>query len=125
VEAAHAALRFRPLPRFPAVERDFSLMLDQGITFAQVAAAVRSLGIAELQAVEPADLMTREQAARLAREQKKPALGELVAQGKYSLMIRVKFQSAQATLTDAQLADFSSRIVDALSTQLGAALRAS
>ncbi|MGH9756574.1 MAG: phenylalanine--tRNA ligase subunit beta [Candidatus Acidiferrales bacterium] len=125
MEAAHAALRFRPLPRFPAVERDFSLLLGEKTTFNEVDAAVRSLGIAELQAVEPADLMTREQAAQLAREQKKPALGELVPQGKYSLMIRVKFQSAQATLTEAQLADFSSRIVDALSTQLGAALRAS
>lgn len=125
VEAAQAALRFRPLARFPAVERDFSLMLAEGIRFDQVDAAVRSLGIAELQGVEPADLMTREQAARLAREQKKPALAELVPQGKYSLMIRVKFQSAQGTLTDAQLAEFSSRIVDALSTQLGAALRAS
>ena len=125
VEAAHAALRFRPLPRFPAVERDFSLMLAEGITFEQVAAAVRSLGIAELQAIEPADLMTREQASRLAREQKKPALADLVPQGKYSLMIRVKFQSAQATLTDAQLAEFSSRIVGVLSTKLGASLRAS
>ncbi|MGH7839576.1 MAG: hypothetical protein ACREQC_17375, partial [Candidatus Binataceae bacterium] len=123
VEAAHAALRFRPLPRFPAVERDFSLLLGEKTTFNEVDAAVRSLGIAELQAVEPADLMTREQAAQLAREQKKPALADLVPAGKYSLMIRVKFQSAQATLTEAQLADFSSRIVDALSTQLGAALR--
>ena len=44
---------------------------------------------------------------------------------KFSLMIRVTFQSAQATLTDAQLADFSSRIVEALQKNLGATLRAS
>jgi phenylalanyl-tRNA synthetase beta subunit len=37
----------------------------------------------------------------------------------------VTFQSADATLTDAQIADFSSRIVAALDTKLGAALRAS
>ncbi len=35
-------------------------------------------------------------------------------------MIRVTFQSAQATLTDAQIADFSSRIVTALEERLGA-----
>jgi len=40
-------------------------------------------------------------------------------------MIRAKFQSAQATLTDAQLADFTSRIVTALEQKLGATLRAS
>ena len=125
VEAAHAALRFQSLPRFPAVERDFSLLLGEKTTFNEVDAAVRSLGIAELQSIEPADLMTREQAAQLAREQKKPALAELVPPGKYSLMIRITFQSAQATLTDAQLAEWSSRIVGVLATQLGAALRAS
>ncbi len=36
VEAANAARRFKPLPRFPAVERDFSLVLADGVTFAQV-----------------------------------------------------------------------------------------
>ena len=40
-------------------------------------------------------------------------------------MIRVTFQSAEATLTDAQIADYSARIVGALETKLGAALRAS
>jgi len=40
-------------------------------------------------------------------------------------MIRVTFQSTQATLTDAQLADFSSSIVAALEKKLGATLRAS
>jgi phenylalanyl-tRNA synthetase beta subunit len=40
-------------------------------------------------------------------------------------MIRVTFQSAQATLTDAQIADHSARIVTALEKNLGASLRAS
>jgi phenylalanyl-tRNA synthetase beta subunit len=40
-------------------------------------------------------------------------------------MIRVTFQSSQATLTDAQLSSFSARIVEALEEKLGAALRAS
>jgi phenylalanyl-tRNA synthetase beta subunit len=40
-------------------------------------------------------------------------------------MIRVTFQSAQATLTEAQVAEFSARIVNALQEKLGAVLRAS
>jgi phenylalanyl-tRNA synthetase beta subunit len=36
----------------------------------------------------------------------------------------VRFESRQATLTEAQLTDFSSRILAALEQKLGAALRA-
>jgi phenylalanyl-tRNA synthetase beta chain len=109
LENAAAALRFKPLPRFPAVERDFSVVLADGVQFAQVEDAIRSLGIPELQSIEALDLFR----------------GGQVAAGKYSLMIRVTFQSAEATFTDAQLNDFSSRIVAALQQKLGATLRAS
>ncbi len=108
VESANAARRFKPLARFPAVERDFSLVLTDGVTFAQVVETVRSLQIAELESIEAADLFRG---------------GQLPA-GTFSLMIRVKFQSAEATFTDAQLNDFSARIVAALQEKLGATLRA-
>jgi phenylalanyl-tRNA synthetase beta subunit len=39
-------------------------------------------------------------------------------------MVRVTFQSREATFTDAQVADFSARIVTTLESRLGAALRA-
>ena len=109
MEAARTALRFKPLPRFPAVERDFSLVLADGVTFAQVAEAIHSLAIPEVQSIEPDDLFR----------------GGQVPAGKFSLMIRVTFQSAQATPTDAHLADFSSRIVTSLEQRLGATLRTS
>jgi phenylalanyl-tRNA synthetase beta chain len=108
IESARAALRFKPIPRFPAVERDFSLVLSDGISFAQVAGAIRGLSIPELQGIEAADLFR----------------GGQVPAGKFSLMICVRFQSATATLTDAQIGEFSSRIVSALQGQLGATLRA-
>ena len=108
IEAADAARRFKPLPRFPAVERDFSLVLADGITFAQVEQTIRSLNISELETIEAADLFR----------------GGQIPAGKFSLMIRVKFQSAEATFTDAQLNEFSARIVTALQEKLGATLRA-
>jgi phenylalanyl-tRNA synthetase beta chain len=109
IEAARAALKFAPIPRFPAVERDFSLTLSDGTPFAQVAETIRALRIPELQSVKPADLFR----------------GGQVPAGKFSLMIRVAFQSAETTLTDAQIAEYSSRIVAALEKNLGATLRAS
>jgi phenylalanyl-tRNA synthetase beta chain len=108
VEAAEAARRFKPLPRFPAVERDFSVVLADGVSFWQVEHTIRSLGIAELESIAAADLFR----------------GGQVPVGKFSLMIRVKFQSAEATFTDAQLNDYSARIVAALQEKLDATLRA-
>ncbi len=107
IESAAANLKFSPIPRFPAVERDFSLVLADGIQFSQVSGAIRALEIPELRAIEAADLFR----------------GGQIPQGKYSLMIRVAFQSPDATLTDAQVAGYSSRIVSALEQKLGASLR--
>jgi phenylalanyl-tRNA synthetase beta chain len=107
IERALATQKFSPIPRFPAVERDFSLLLSDGVKFAQVVDVIRALAIAELRSIEVADLF---------RGGKMPA-------GKFSLMIRVTFQSGETTLTDARISDFSSRIVAALETKLGASLR--
>jgi phenylalanyl-tRNA synthetase beta chain len=107
--AAKEARRYVPIPRFPAVERDFSLLLADGTAFSAVVAAIHALKIAEIVSVEAADLYR----------------GKNVPAGKYSLMIRVMFQSNEATLTDAQSNDFSARIVAALEKNLSAQLRSS
>jgi phenylalanyl-tRNA synthetase beta chain len=101
--------RYEPLARFPAIERDFSLLLADGTHFSGVTKTIRSLGIAEIVSIEAGDLFR----------------GKNVPAGKYSLMVRVIFQSRDATLTDTQIAEFSARIVSALEKQLGAQLRAS
>jgi phenylalanyl-tRNA synthetase beta chain len=108
IESTCAALRFVPWPRYPAVERDFSLILADGVTFAQVERTIRALAIGEIQSIEAADLFR----------------GGQIPAGKYSLMIRLKFQSSQGTLAESQLAEFSSRIVTVLEKELGATLRA-
>jgi phenylalanyl-tRNA synthetase beta chain len=101
--------RYEPLPRFPAVERDFSLLLADGTHFSDVTQTIRSLGIAEIASIEAGDLFR----------------GKNVPAGKYSLMVRVILQSREATLTDAQIAAFSARIVAAVKEKLGAQLRES
>jgi phenylalanyl-tRNA synthetase beta chain len=101
--------RYETLPRFPGVERDFSLFLADGVTFAEVSKAIESLRIPEITSMEAADLFR----------------GKNVPAGKYSLLVRVTFQSKESTFTDAQISDFSSRIVSALEKNLGASLRAS
>src|SRR5713226_3900741 len=108
MRAAKEAQRYDPLPRFPAVERDFSLLLADGTKFFDVAKTIQSLGIAEITSVEATDLFR----------------GKNVPAGKYSLLVRVTFQSHEATLTETQIGDFSGRIIAALEKNLGAQLRA-
>jgi phenylalanyl-tRNA synthetase beta chain len=105
---AKEARRYEPLPRFPAVERDFSVLLPDGTHFSDVVNAIRSLKISELSNIEAADLFR----------------GKNVPAGKYSLLVRVTFQSREATLTDAQINDYSGKIVAVLEKQLGAQRRA-
>jgi phenylalanyl-tRNA synthetase beta chain len=109
IRAAEQARRYEPLPRFPAVERDFSLLLADGTAFSEVVKTIRSLNISELTSIDAADLFR----------------GKNVPAGKYSLLVRATFQSREATLTDAQIGDFSGKIIFALEKNLGAQLRAS
>jgi phenylalanyl-tRNA synthetase beta chain len=105
---AKESRRYQPLPRFPAVERDFSLLLADGTRFADVSNAIRSLNIPEIYSIEAADLFR----------------GKNVPAGKYSLLVRITFQSREATLTEAQISDASAKIISALEKNLGAQLRA-
>jgi len=100
--------RYEPLPRFPGVERDFSLFLDDGKSFAEVKHAIEALGIPEVTSIVAADLFR----------------GKNVPAGKYSLLVRVTFQSREATLAEGQITEYSARIVSTLEKTLGASLRA-
>jgi phenylalanyl-tRNA synthetase beta chain len=108
MRATSEARRYEPLPRFPSVERDFSLLLPDGSHFYGVVDAIRSLGIREIRGIEAVDLFR----------------GKNVPAGKYSLLVRVTFQNREATLTETQIADFRGKIVAVLEKNLGAQLRA-
>ncbi|HVH72343.1 MAG TPA: hypothetical protein VNB49_14695, partial [Candidatus Dormibacteraeota bacterium] len=109
IEAAKNARRYQPIPRFPAVERDFSLLLADGISFAQISESIRSLGIPEIASIEAVDLF----------------LGKNVPAGKYSLLVRVTLQSREATLTEGQINHFVGKTISILEHRHGAQLRAS
>jgi phenylalanyl-tRNA synthetase beta chain len=109
VRQARVARKYTPISRFPSAERDFSLVLGDGTSFAAVRDAIAALNISEVTSVEAVDIYR----------------GKNLPPGKFSLLARVAFQSLQTTLTEAQVNDFSARIVAQLEQKLGAALRAS
>jgi phenylalanyl-tRNA synthetase beta chain len=106
-EAALARRRYQPISRFPAVERDFSLLLPEGTTFAQVRETIASLGISEIVSIEALDLFR----------------GGQVPPGQYSLLVRVTFQSHAGTLTETEIGASSQRLITSLARELGASLR--
>lgn len=107
------APHYQPLSRYPTVERDFSFIFPAELSFRQIEAAVRALNIAELQDLRPADLLRGKDAERAG-----------IAAGKYSMLLRVNFQSSERTLRDEEVAGSSARIIEALQA-LGGTLRSS
>ena len=101
-------VRYQPIPRFPAVERDFSFLFDDGITFERISNAVSALRLPALRALVPIEIFR----------------GGSVPAGKYSLLLRSTFQSAERTLRDDEVALWSQQIIAALQS-LGGSLRAS
>jgi len=100
-------VRFTPLGKYPAVERDFSFVFADEVEFEKIRQAVLGLGIRELREFRPVEIFR----------------GGSVEAGRYSILLRAKLQSAEGTLRDEQIAQWSGRIVDALKG-LGGAQRA-
>ena len=96
-----------PIPRFPSVKRDFSLLFEKGTQYATVQRTIADTGISELIRVEPFDRMET---------------GPF-PETKYSLSISVVYQSAERTLTDVEVEGFDKKIIHTLEGRLGAQLR--
>ncbi|HLV89272.1 MAG TPA: phenylalanine--tRNA ligase subunit beta [Candidatus Sulfotelmatobacter sp.] len=100
-------VKFRPLPKFPAVERDFSFIFSDTVTFEAIKRAVSTLGIEELIYFGPVEIFR----------------GGSIPPGRYSILLRAKFQSADRTLREDEIAHCSATIVTAL-TAIGGIQRA-
>jgi phenylalanyl-tRNA synthetase beta chain len=106
--------RYQPASKFPAVERDFSFVFDDGVNYEQIRQAIEKLKIAELQKIEPLELF---------RPDPKSQMQGSIPPGKYSLLLRTTFQSADRTLRDEEVAKWSEQVVKALQS-LGGTQRA-
>jgi phenylalanyl-tRNA synthetase beta chain len=99
-------VKFTPLGKYPAVERDFSFVFDDKVLFSEINKAAANLGIAELREFRPEEIFR----------------GGAIPAGKYSVLLRVRLQSGDRTLRDDEIAQWSGKIVNAL-TKLGGVQR--
>jgi phenylalanyl-tRNA synthetase beta chain len=100
-------VRFAPLTKYPAVERDFSFVFRDEVEFEAMRRAVAGLRLSALRAFAPVEIFR----------------GGTIEKGKYSILLRARLQSEEATLRDDQIAQWSGEIVGALK-KLGGVQRA-
>ncbi|MGH9486554.1 MAG: phenylalanine--tRNA ligase subunit beta [Terriglobales bacterium] len=82
-------------PRFPASVRDFSFLLEEGVSWAQIEHRVNTPPISDLMELQPVEVFR----------------GANLAEGRYSLLIRAKFQSRERTLRDEEVQASADEIV--------------
>lgn len=105
---ARRTTTFAPVPRFPSVRRDLSLLLDKAVTFAELEQVARQSERKLLQEVGLFDVYE----------------GSKLPEGKKSYALSFILQDEEKTLTDEQVEKAMGRIRAAFEKELGAQLRA-
>ncbi len=99
--------RVAPVPRFPAVQQDIAVVVEDATSAAELEAVIRKTGGFLLADVRLFDIYR----------------GEQIGAGKKSMAYNLWFQSPDKTLNDKVVAKQQKRIVKALEKQFGAKLR--
>ena len=97
---------YKPLPKFPAVERDFAMLCDEEIPVGELERAIASGAGRLLEKIKLFDVYT----------------GSQIPNGKKSVAFSIWLRSADGTLSDAQIEEASVKIVKKLEAA-GAVLR--
>ncbi|HWT77377.1 MAG TPA: phenylalanine--tRNA ligase subunit beta, partial [Candidatus Methylomirabilis sp.] len=100
--------RVAAVPRFPPALQDIALVVDEGVSAADLIAVIRSAGGPWLADVCVFDMFR----------------GPQLPSGQKSLAFSLVFQAADRTLTDAEVETEKQRIIQAAAQHLGATLRA-
>jgi phenylalanyl-tRNA synthetase beta chain len=98
---------FREIPRFPAVHRDLAMILDRGVTYDALEAAVKQAKPKRLQHMNLFDVFENEK----------------LGADKKSVALHFTFADAQKTLTDEEVESDMSLIMKSLQDKVGAAIR--
>ena len=98
---------FSPLPKYPSVLRDISLVCDEAVTVAQIEAVIEKSAGKLLRGVRLFDIYR----------------GVGVAEGKKSMAFSLELRADDRTLTDSDSEGVVSKVLTALKTELNAVLR--
>jgi len=97
----------RPIPRFPAIERDLSIVVNETVRWADIAEAVNSKALGKLENIQFVGIYR----------------GKSIPSGKKSVTLSLRFRDEDGTLTHETVGSFQAKIVASLSISIGAELR--
>ncbi|MBP7053413.1 MAG: phenylalanine--tRNA ligase subunit beta [Phycisphaerae bacterium] len=100
-------IKIRPIPRFPAIDRDLSILVPEPTAWAQIAQAVESVAPAELEETRFVDIYR----------------GKGIAPGVKSVTLSLRFRDDDGTLTHDVVDRHQAAIVESLRKAVGAELR--
>jgi phenylalanyl-tRNA synthetase beta chain len=100
-------INVRQIPRFPAIKRDLSIIVDEIITWADIVESVNKKKTDELEDIQFIDIFH----------------GKGIPDGKKSVTLSLRFRDEQGTLTHQTVDRFEADIVKSLSKSIGAELR--
>lgn len=107
VEALVSAIRFRmQIPRFPAVSRDITLIVDGGLQAQAVQDAIAAMHVPHLERVQLVAVFT----------------GDPIPAGKRSLSFRLTYRSPDQTLEDGEVNAVQQAVADRLLSELPASM---
>ncbi len=99
--------KIAPLPKFPAVQRDLSMLVDRSLSWTQIEQTVQKIGLENLQGIKLFDIFESDK----------------LGAGKRSMAINLTFQHPEKTLTDAEIDGWMQKVIQRLSTDCSAEIR--
>jgi phenylalanyl-tRNA synthetase beta chain len=99
--------KYQPIPRFPAVERDVALIVDENLAATKLVEVIKREGGSWLTKVEIFDVYQ----------------GKQIPAAKKSLAFHLNFQSLERTLTEQDINELMKKIIEAVSHSFQAKLR--
>jgi phenylalanyl-tRNA synthetase beta chain len=104
--AANKAV-FKPIPKFPAVQRDLAVIVPAQLNFGEVEKTVQKIKLGKLQGIKLFDIFESEK----------------LGAGKKSIAVNFTFLDEEKTLTDTEIDSWMSKIMIALEKDLQAEIR--
>jgi phenylalanyl-tRNA synthetase beta chain len=100
-------VHYKPLPRYPSVQRDISLLIDRGVQFDELLLAIREQGILECRR---AMLVGTYEGANIPAD-------------KRSITLRLEYRSDERTMTDEEVEERHARLTSSLLQKFSAEQR--
>jgi phenylalanyl-tRNA synthetase beta chain len=100
-------VKVKPIPRFPAIQRDLSVIVDENVRWADILDAVKKKTTSELEDIWFVGIYR----------------GKGIPSGKKSVTLSLRFRDQDGTLTHETVDRFQADIVESLNRSVGAVLR--